>query len=186
VPEAGVFFMTTYVLLWTLVLAESVLLFVLLRQVGHAYLAQLPVSEREGVPVGRRLPDVPTVTSDGAQTLSTFVTIRPYTAVVLVTPTCPICRGAIDALRATTAQLPWLGGAVLVEGTSVDRYSDVSAWGKLGLITDKTARQLQVRATPFAFVVDTEAQVVAKGIVNTVDDLQRLLEPAKDAIEAID
>jgi hypothetical protein len=184
VSNSGFFFLTTYVLLWVLVLAQSALLFVLLRQIGHAYLSQLPVSEREGVLVGKPLPDLPVITADGARTLFSFVTARSYSVVVLVTPTCPICREAVDALRETTAELPWLGGTVLVQGHSLDKYAAVSTWGNVGGITDKGARQLRVRATPFAFVVNNAGQVVAKGVVNTTDDLHRLLEPAKDAVEA--
>ena len=182
-PDSGSFFLTTYVLLWVLVLAETLLLFVLLRQIGHAYLSQLPISEREGVSVGKRLPDVSTTTSNGTRTLFSLVAAGPYTAVVLVTPTCPICHEALEALQATTAELPWLGGTVLVEGRTLDGYSDVGTWADVGTITDKTARQLRVRATPFAFIVDNAAQVVAKGIVNTTEDLHRLLEPAKNTID---
>lgn len=184
-PDGGSFFLTTYVLLWVLVLAESVLLFVLLRQVGQVYLAQLPVSEREGVPVGKRLPDVTATMSTGTQTLLSLVTARSYTAVILVTPTCPICHGAIDALRETAAELPWLGATVLVDGKALDAYSEVGTWGNLGLITGRAAQRLRVSATPFAFIVDNTALVVAKGVVNTTQDLHRLLEPAKEVVDAI-
>lgn len=180
----GAFFMTTYVLLWVLVVAESVMLFVLLRQLGRVFLSQLPVSEREGVQVGRRLPDIPTGTPNGTRTLFSLVTTRSYTVVVLVSPGCPICREALEALREIMRELPWLGGAVLVDGAELDGYSHVGSWGDVALIAEKAARRLKTRVTPFAFVVGSQAQVMSKGVVNTTQDLHHLLEPAKEAMEA--
>ena len=178
------FFMTTYVLLWVLVAALCVMLFVLLRQLGRVFLSQLPVSEREGVQIGRQLPDIPTGTSNGTRTLFSIVTAKPYTVVVRVSPGCPVCREAIEALQETVRELPWVGGAVLVDGTALNGYSQVSSWGEVALIADKSARQLKTRVTPFAFVVGGRAQVLSKGVVNTTTDLQRLLEPAKEAMAA--
>src|SRR5215831_7669357 len=112
-------FVVSYVLLWILVVCETVMLFVLLRTLGHLFLAERPISDREGIPVGRQLPDVPTTTPDGGEnrTLRALLPKKPYTAVILVTPTCDYCHGAVQVVREAIARLRWLGATVLVEGT---------------------------------------------------------------------
>ncbi len=173
--DLGSLFGITYVLLWVLVLSETVLLFVLLKTIGHLLLAERPIADREGIPIGKPLPNIETRTMDGNVSLHTLLPETPYTAVLFATPTCSLCPGAIKAVQAAVSELPWLGATVLVHAAELDGYAHVNDWGTAGVIDAEAARQLNVRATPFVMVVDDTSKVVAKGVVNDEDHLTNLL-----------
>ncbi|MGH3938532.1 MAG: TlpA family protein disulfide reductase [Pseudonocardiaceae bacterium] len=165
----------TYVLLWVLVISESVLMFVLLRTIGHLLLAEQPIAVREGVPVGRQLPDVEARTADGHRSLHSLLPGKPYTAVVFATPTCSYCPGAVKAVQQAVGELPWLGATVLVRAAELDGYAQIDEWGHVGMITSTAARKLNVNATPFVMIVDDTGKVIAKSVVNGAGHLSDLL-----------
>jgi hypothetical protein len=175
-------FGVSYLLLWIMVIGESVLLFVLLRTIGHLLLANQPIGAREGVPVGHRLPDVPTATVDGARPLLDLLPAKRFTAVLFATPTCGYCPGALTAIRRAVAELPWLGAAVLVRAAELDGYAQVDEWGRVATITADAAQELQLRATPFVMVVDERGTVVAKGVINDESHLTNLIDAAEKAM----
>jgi hypothetical protein len=175
-------FGVSYVLLWILVVGQSFMLFVLLRTIGHLLLNDQPIGVREGVEVGKKLPDVQATTAAGPGLLHELLPSRPYAAVVFTTPGCGYCPGAVEAVRHAVAEFPWLGATVLVRGDELNGYAEVAEWGSVATIAADAAEQLNLRATPFVMVVDGSAKVVAKGVVNDETHLATLIEATEKAM----
>ncbi|HEX7168632.1 MAG TPA: thioredoxin domain-containing protein [Acidimicrobiales bacterium] len=151
----GGVWVVSYVLLWVAVLFLSVVVVALLRQVGvlHARLQPLGVHPAgEGPEQGAEAPPVPAVAyGDAAATLVTFTS-----------PTCSVCRELSPSLRALEEQY---GDVKLVEVSMGDDTRAVfSAFG--------------VRSTPYLVAVGRDGVVRGKGVANSLEQVEVLLEEA--------
>jgi hypothetical protein len=177
-------FWISYGLLWVTVLVTGVLVFLLLREIGRIYLAQTPGSAREGVAVGRRLPDLRLGTTDGDVRLRALLDGADHTVVLIASSGCGLCPEAAEALGEWVRAAPALGGVVLVDGDGWESYASNAALDAAQLPAGAMNRELELSATPFAFVVDRELKVLSKGIVNNEGHIVKLLRESK--VEALD
>jgi hypothetical protein len=172
-------FVASYVLLWILVVGQSIMLFILLRELGRIYLSQSSSFVRDGVAQGSPLPALPIMTPDGSAGLDSLYTGARYTALLVARPDCPYCPEAADVVRQWAGQAPELGAGVVVDGRELGAYADKGVPAGL-LDPDMARRQLRVRATPFVFVVDHRGIVLGKGVINAADHLDEVLQRARD------
>jgi len=151
----GGLLVTSYVLLWVAVLALSFAVVALLRQVGvlHARLHPL------GVHFGGEGPDL------GA--LAAPVTGVPYdetdlTLIAFTSPTCEVCAELRPSLAAIARD-----------------YHDVRVHVvDLGDSTRSTFDSFNVRSTPYVVAVDRDGAVRGRGIANSLEQVEELLEEA--------
>lgn len=148
----------SYVLLWATVLFLSVVVVALLRQVGvlHARLQPLGAHPAgEGPPEGEPAPPVP-----GGEYPSARLTL-----VAFVSPTCTVCAALVPSLRALETQ--YAGDRVRV--VTVD-YADAAAPAVFAAFA--------VRSTPYVVAVDAGGVVRGKGVVNSLEQVEVLVEHA--------
>ncbi|HVM09538.1 MAG TPA: thioredoxin domain-containing protein [Acidimicrobiales bacterium] len=152
---SGSVWVVSYVLLWLAVVGLTVVVIALLRQVGvlHARLQPLGVHPAgEGPHEGEPAPPLPAVDySDAAATLVTFTS-----------PTCTVCEQLAPSLRALEAQY---GDVRLVE---IAMNADTSA----------VFSAFAVRSTPYLVAVDREGIVRGKGVANSLEQAEVLVEEA--------
>jgi thiol-disulfide isomerase/thioredoxin len=143
------------VLLWLAVLGLSVLVVALLRQVGvlHARLQPLGVHPAgEGPDEGELAPPLPAIDyGAAAATLVTFTS-----------PTCTVCEELAPSLRALEEQY---GDVRLVEVS-------------MGADTRPVFSAFAVRSTPYLVAVDREGVVRGKGVANSLEQAEELVEEA--------
>jgi hypothetical protein len=169
-------FWLSYALLWVIAVGAAALVFVLMREIGRIYLSQSSSFVRDGIAKGRELPDVKVGTAEEATSLRELLGRHPYTMVLAVRPDCPYCPAASEAVLDWAAGTDGLGVAVLVEGEDLGRYREIKDASVARLDTGMLQSALRVRATPFAFLADRQATVMAKGVVNDSGHIERLLE----------
>lgn len=147
--------LVSYVVLWFTVLALSVAVVALLRQVGvlHARLAPMGVNPGgEGPRVGDPAPVAgPFGYSEAERWLLAFTS-----------PTCELCarlRPSIDALTRQYGEL---------------RHVEIDH----GSLNAATFRAFNIWSTPFFVVVDREGIVLGAGVANTMEQVEELIDTA--------
>ncbi|HET7128481.1 MAG TPA: hypothetical protein VFJ93_05325 [Gaiellaceae bacterium] len=169
--------LASYVVLWVLVVAQSLFLFVLLRELGRVYLRDSASLHRDGVPIGQQMPNVAIEGPTGAARLRTVLRGRP-TIVVVASPSCSLCPPVIALAERWTRRVHGLGLLVLVNGETLDGYAHL-ADRVVRADSQDIATRLLVRATPFVLVLDDAAVVRAKGIVNSNRHMSVLVRQAR-------
>lgn len=152
----GSVWVATYVLLWIAVLVLSVAVVALLRQIGvlHARLHPL------GVHFAGEGPELDSVAPPLAE--------APYreqelTLVAFTAPTCEVCavlRPSLDALRRSYRE-------VRVHVLDLDDR------------TRATFNAFNVRSTPYLVAVDRDGVVRGRGVANSLEQVEELLDEAR-------
>lgn len=165
----------SYGVLWALVVFNSVLLIATLRSLGlvltrlpqHGALVIQDVGPRVGqsiaVPEGQRVFSDPKV----ARMLIVFLSTG-----------CSLCRTIAPSLG--SLRQPDVQPLVLIRGDGDERGSLLRLLGPgaeaFTRPDDSAGTALGINITPFALVVDRTQTVIAKGLVNTLEQLESLLE----------
>ena len=171
----------SYVVLWIVVAALALLVVALARQVGTLHLRLGPRGALEVDGEGPPLGDVPEPLD------LTDVDGRPVAVggpgaaqlLLFVSPGCPLCRDVLPSVGAA-ARAGGLSPIVLTEGEPEDArhlmdglriHAPVVAEPDLGT-------RYAVPGTPFAVVLDRLGVVRAKGTVNSLEQLEGLVDTA--------
>lgn len=152
----GSVWIASYVALWVAVLVLSVAVVALLRQIGvlHARLHPL------GAHFGGEGPDVG---SEAPALGETDYAAAELTLVAFTSPTCEVCKVLAPSLDA------------LQRG-----YRDVHVRTiDLGEVTRATFDAFNVRSTPYAVAIGADGVVRARGIVNSLEQIEELLDEAR-------
>jgi hypothetical protein len=170
----------SYVVLWVLVVLESLLLFVLLREIGKVYLGQSSSLARDGIGVGEVVPDVELAGLAGNLRLHSVFERARRSIVLFVNPDCPWCPDAIQAVQAAVAREDDLSAAVLAPREQLRAYGDLRDVVVGGVDAEVLRKTMLVRATPYALITDAEGTVLTKGVINGETSLDALLRPAEE------
>lgn len=180
-------------LLWAAVLALGFLLLGLLRRLA---LLQWRLDEvtavtpsrigRDGLPPGRAAPDFALPSTGGSIVALADFGGRPR-LVAFVQPGCGPCGEVVPALNAVHRR-----GEVAVIAVASGEPADNRAWAErhgaefpvLVQQHREVARRYEVFATPYAFVVDEQGRIAAKGIVNNAQHVDFLLAGARNGKRA--
>ena len=182
-------------LLWVAVIVLTVLVLLLYRQFGLAYMSGRARAGLQGLDLGARARPValtgldgsaheidwsaaPGSAAPGAGVTGAGVTGSGATVLVFAQPSCPICGD----LAADAAGLPasWPSSRfVWVDGTVTGRprraVDSAPGWIVGTAEDDAVHRAWDVSGSPFAYVVGFSGRIDAKGVVNTAADIERLL-----------
>jgi len=171
--------LTSYVLLWLLVSASFVVQLIVLRQLGLIYLRaqnggfQLDEGPAIGLPLSFREIDV------NGETVRFPMSQRALNLLVFTTPWCGTCEKVLTGVNAILRHHEV--GVVIIDAGDADESRDLR-----GQIEDDVVfvaslarqRALGVTSIPYAILTDREGVIIAKGLVNHLDDLEDMLEKA--------
>ena len=175
------FFTLSYLLLWLVVAFESLVLVLVLRELGVLYLGRRESFERDGPQEGRPLPNLEARGYDGS-----LRTLRDlpgeYRALLFGAGNCTLCRPAFEKFTRWSSRVTGLTTVMLMEGqagatgSGPSENPDKRVWW----IRDGDAmKSFGVRVSPFAVIVDARGIVTAKGLVNHHADVKRLVREAR-------
>lgn len=176
----GQVFWLTYASLWVVTLVLGILVILLYRQVGLVYLGSRREVEHGGVPIGGLAPTI-SVSGWGQPELSWAPeTARRAEASLLIftLPGCSIC----DDLAANISALheAWQEDVefIWIEREGLEPIPDrFGAAPELGVVSadEEAYTRWDVRAVPFAYLVDRDGRVAGRGLVNTPRAIAQLL-----------
>jgi methylamine dehydrogenase accessory protein MauD len=176
--------LVSYIVLWVLVIALALLTLALARQVGTLHLRLGPRGalelDEEGPPLGEA--PGPVDTSDVAGRPVTVGGPGQPQLLLFVSPGCPVCREVLPSLP-VAARAGRMRPLVVADAEhEVDAYG---AWSPATPVIagPEIAGMYRVPGTPYAVALDRLGAVRAKGTVNTLEQLEGLVETARRRLE---
>jgi methylamine dehydrogenase accessory protein MauD len=178
--------LASYLALWALVIALSLLVLALARQIGTLHLRLGPRGalelDEEGPPLGEAPEAVDRPDLDGAP-VSVGGPGQPQ-LLLFVSPGCPVCREVLPSLP-VAARVGGFAARIVVDADPDDaREAAVGARGLPAVAAPDLARSYRIPGTPYAVVLDRLGVVRAKGTVNNLEQLEGLVDTARRRLEA--
>ena len=179
--------LVSYIVLWAVVLFQGVVIFVLLRQLGIIYLGTAQGVARDGIAAGQRAPDFTLPNLAGG--LVSLADFRGRSLLLVFGSTsCAPCRTLVPDLNEfARTRAGEFRALFLIRGEpdAARRFVDeLDVQVPVALHNDEELPdKYKARVTPFAFVIDGEGIVRAKGLANNREHLDMLLKMASEALK---
>jgi methylamine dehydrogenase accessory protein MauD len=170
--------------LWVVVIALSVALLAVVRQLGVLHERIAPVGAlmlAKGLKVGDSAPQIAVQDLEGRSiTVGGARTDERAALIMFVSPTCPVCKALLPALKSSlTAEREWLDIILASDGEIASQREFVLAH-RLGgfpyIVSAPLGISYQVSRLPFAVLIDAHGVLRARGIVNSREHLESLFE----------
>ena len=185
------------VLLWIAVLVLSAVVFALTRQIGVLYERVAPAGALmigRGVVVGEQAPVVrATRITQKAGGESEMVGApagdERSTLVFFLSPTCPVCKTLLPALRSMAAaeashlRILLAGDGATDEHEACARRERLESFGSV--LSTQLGVTWQISKLPYAVLLDGAGVVRSHGIVNSREHLESLVEARERGIASI-
>ena len=170
--------------LWVVVIALSVALLAVVRQLGVLHERIAPVGAlmlAKGLKVGDSAPQIAVQDLEGRSlTVGAARTDDRAALIMFVSPTCPVCKALLPALKSSLAgEREWLDIILASDGEIASQREFVLAH-RLGafpyVVSAPLGISYQVSRLPFAVLIDAQGVLRARGIVNSREHLESLFE----------
>jgi hypothetical protein len=166
---------------WTLLFALGLLVIVMYRQVAYLQLLKDAGSKRDGLPIGERAPSFDcTPINQGTAVPTRFEPTGHWSLLLFADPGCASCETALHALEqlaptfAQTLRILVVTSAEPSRITAVETFNTTSF--DISRVRHEVPTQLyRARVTPFAFLIDPEGIIRAKGIAGNERSLRNLV-----------
>lgn len=184
-PAVRGWWLASYVVLWLMVAVLAVLVVALARQVGMLHLRLGPRGalevDDEGPPLGEAPPPV-TAADLTARPITVGGPGRPQ-VLLFVSPDCPLCRDVLPSLPAVARALDGMVEPLVVAdaapGDAAGAFPSGRADGAPVVASAELARAYAVPGTPYVVVLDRMGVVRAKGTVNSLEQMEGLVDTAR-------
>jgi len=182
------------VVLWILVIALAVIVFALTRQIGVLHERVAPAGALTlsgGVKAGESAPDLELATvSGGRLRLKSFAERGRGVLVFFLSPTCPLCKMLVPVVtRIAREEKDWLDLLFASDGATLAEHQAYVAERSLDsfpyVVSQELGMAFQVGKLPYAALIDEAGVLVAKGLVNTREHLESLLEARRLGVASI-
>jgi methylamine dehydrogenase accessory protein MauD len=182
------------VLLWMLVIALAFVVFALTRQIGVLHERIAPAGALTlsgGVKAGESVPDLELDAIGGENIkLRSFAAAGRGLLVFFLSPTCPVCKSLIPVVtRIAKEERGWMDLLFASDGgTRAEHEAYVAERGLESfpyVLSQQLGMTLQVGKLPYAALIDENGVLVAKGLVNTREHLESLLEARRLGVASI-
>lgn len=168
------------IFLWLIQIFVLFALFLLFRQFGEVYLKSASAITRDGIPIGKAIPDfkVSRLSKDTIHTKKDL--INQPSLIAFVSPECRPCGELLKEWE--QAQHRYKGQVNLLlfvtgeEQNAKEWLAQHSYAGEAFLIIEeKTVEEFDIRVTPFGLVVNGEGIVQEKGLCGGLEHIDYLL-----------
>jgi methylamine dehydrogenase accessory protein MauD len=182
------------IVLWIAVIVLATLLFALTRQVGILYERVAPAGAlmpTSGPKVGELtealaltdLQEMPiTIGGINAAALSSFI--------LFVSPTCPVCKSLVPTAKALVKSESKRMRLILAsDGDEIASHQAYAKDMDLGdvpyVISEQLGRRFEVSKLPFAVLIAADGTLKSKGLVNTREHMESLIESMDSGIKSV-
>ncbi len=179
--------------LWGAVLALTVVVLALVRQLGILHERIAPAGAlllERGLKVGEAAPVVAVSDLDGqSRSIGAASADGRSTLLVFVSPTCPVCKALLPVVKASRrSERQWLEVILASDGAEEEQRRFIAAHG-LGEIPYVLSAPLgmayQVARLPFAAVIDSGGILRARGLINSREHLESLFEAQRRGVASL-
>lgn len=169
------------VLLWIAVLALAVLVWALSRQVGVLFERVAPMGALvtdAGPPIGHASPQFELRTLQGGMARIGGTQERA-TLIFFLAPTCPVCKKLLPVLRSVVRDEGRRLQLVLASDGAANEHREFVNREQLDdlpyVLSQELGMTFRVNRLPYAVLLDPQGLVSAKGLVNSREQLDSLL-----------
>ncbi|HZR83708.1 MAG TPA: methylamine dehydrogenase accessory protein MauD [Candidatus Binatia bacterium] len=181
------------IVLWVVVLILAGVVVALARQIGILYERISPVGALaigRGLVAGEAAPVVPAVDLSGATVdVGGASADGRSTLVFFLSPTCPVCKSLLPVVRSLARSERRRLRVVLAGEGGADEHSELArASGVADLayvLSPALGMTWQVPRLPYAVLLDAAGVIRSKGLVNTREHLESLLEAEERGVASL-
>jgi methylamine dehydrogenase accessory protein MauD len=181
------------IVLWLVVVGLAMLVAMLTRQIGILYERVAPagaLSLARGPEPGEAVPIVPAKTLDGATLeVGSGREDGRSTLVVFVSPTCPVCKELLPVLRSMAeGERSRLEVMLASDGVEAEHRAYVRAHHLESLpyvVSPSLGITWKVPRLPWAVLVGADGVLRARGLVNSREHLESLLEAEDRGVSSL-
>jgi len=187
-------FLVSYALLWLLVVVLSVLVFALARQVGVLHERVAPAGAlmpTNGPKVGE-LTDVMALTdvNGTATTIGGTSAEGLSTLILFISPTCPVCKSLVPTARSLAShESKRLRLVFASDGDKIEQHlsyiEDLDIVGYPYIVSQPLGLRYSVSKLPFAVLIGADGALKSKGLVNSREHLESLIESMDSGIASL-
>jgi methylamine dehydrogenase accessory protein MauD len=179
--------------LWYSVIALAMVVFVLARQIGvlHDKIAPTGALMRaKGLSVGEVAPIVTVQDIDGqSRRIGAAREDNKSALVIFLSPTCPVCKVLLPVLQSSQrCEQSWLEIMLASDGDSAVQADFRKRNGLVSfpyVLSPALGIAYQVNRLPYAVLLDERGIVVARGIINSREHLERLFEAKRLGVASV-
>lgn len=182
------------IVLWVLVVILSLLVFALTRQIGILHERVAPAGALQpttGPKVGELTKQMPLTALNGsihniggveANSLATFI--------LFISPTCPVCKSLVPTakslIKSEKGRMRLLFGS---DGEDLEQHKnyvkDLKIENYPYFVSQALGMSYQVSKLPFAVLIGADGTLQSKGLVNTREHLESLIESMDSGIATV-
>jgi methylamine dehydrogenase accessory protein MauD len=111
------------------------------------------------------------------------------TLVLFVSPTCPVCKSLLPAVKSSRAdERSWMDVILASDGDAAEQRQFVAAQGLQGIpyvVSSALGLAYQVSRLPFAALLDERGILRARGLVNSREHLESLFEAKRLGVASL-
>jgi methylamine dehydrogenase accessory protein MauD len=179
--------------LWLVVVALAATVLALARQIGvlHERIAPLgALTIDKGPKVGDAAPifDLDTL-NRSSLTIGGPSANGLSTMLMFVSPTCPVCKKLLPIVRSMAAkETPWLRVVFTSDGDEPAQREFVSRYRLESFpmaLSSELGMTYRVSKLPYAVLIDEEGRIRAKGLVNTREHLESIIQAKQMGVASI-
>jgi methylamine dehydrogenase accessory protein MauD len=169
------------VLLWCVVIALSLTVFALTRQIGVLYERVAPAGAlmvNQALKVGDTAPEIKTETLTGS--VMTIGANGNGMLLFFVAPDCPICKSLLPVFKSLSQAETDFDFILASDGDTVEEHETYVASNKLDgfpyVLSEILGRSYGVSKLPYAILIRADGTIGSMGIVNSREHLESLFE----------
>ena len=184
---------TAIALLWVVVIALGIAVFALSRQIGVLLERVAPAGallSGKGLASGESAPELELTALDGSMVrVGGKRDDARSTLVFFLSPTCPMCKAALPAVRSIAKrERAWLDVLLASDGDDEDHEEYVNR-NRLSdlpyVVSAELGLGFRVGQLPHTALVDENGLVVAAGLTNTREHVESLLEAKHHGVSSL-
>ncbi len=186
--------MVSYVILWALVIVLSLLVFALARQVGVLHERVAPAGAlmpTSGPKVGELTEVMPLTDLQGhAVAVGGADSEGLATLILFISPTCPVCKSLVPVARSLVAHEGKRMRLVFAsDGDKLEQHiayvSDLDIEDYPYIVSLSLGLAYAVSKLPFAVLIGSDGALKSKGLVNTREHLESLVEAMDSGVASL-
>ncbi|EED35818.1 methylamine dehydrogenase accessory protein MauD [Luminiphilus syltensis NOR5-1B] len=181
----------SHIILWLAVLGLGILVLALTRQIGLLHERIAPagaLTPTNGPKIGERVEAATYDTIDNQRVTIGDTTRATKQMLLFISPTCPVCKALVPVARAVAREDNF---DLIFASDGADISAHQAYAQKLGIerypyvVSQPLGIGFAVSKLPFAVLIDDQGALAAKGLVNTREHLESLLEAMRTGIDSI-
>jgi len=182
------------IILWVIVIALTILLFAVTRQVGILHERVAPAGALQptsGPKIGEITEEIKTSSLQGRSVILGGTQEEEKASLVLfISPTCPVCKELVPTAKSLAkAELNQIRLFFASDGEDLNQHKnyihDLEIEDYPYLVSEALGMYYQVSKLPFAVLIDGNGILRSKGLVNTREHLESLIESMNTGIATV-